>query len=104
MTDEEQGYLQTNTPQEILGKACDLISGARATQHGDYTVLHQKVASMWSAYLGHPVSGSEVAFCMALLKAARSKVGSYNEDDAVDGAAYTALWGALDEAEKIKGS
>ena len=90
MTDEEQGYLQTNTPQEILEKACGLISGARATQHGDYTVLHQKVASMWSAYLGHPVSGSEV--------------GAYNEDDAVDGAAYTALWGALDEAEKIKDS
>lgn len=99
MSDEE---LQTNTPQEILEKANDLISGARATQHGDYTVLHKKVADMWSAYLGHPISPSEVAFCMVLLKGARSKVGSYNEDDGNDGTAYAALWGALDALEEVK--
>jgi hypothetical protein len=34
MIDEDQGYLQVNTPQEILEKAGKLISGPRAVQHG----------------------------------------------------------------------
>ena len=101
MIDEDQGYLQVNTPQEILEKAGKLISGPRAVQHGDYKVLHARVASMWSSFLDHPITSSDVAFCMLLLKGARSKVGGYN---GVDGTAYAALWSALDEFERAGGS
>tara|TARA_R100000365_G_C2689608_1_gene31980 strand:- start:255 stop:518 length:264 start_codon:yes stop_codon:yes gene_type:complete len=83
------------TPEEILERGASLVSGARAAQHGDYTALHKRVAELWSAYLKTPISASQVAFCMVLLKISRDETGKFNEDDKVDAAAYTALWGAL---------
>ena len=39
------------TPVEILETAAGLVGGDRAKQHGDYRLLHQRVADLWSAYL-----------------------------------------------------
>jgi hypothetical protein len=83
------------TPDSILTEAAELVRGARAQQHGDYTKLQSRIAQLWSAYLDTPVTASQVAFCMTLLKVARDEVGSFNPDDGKDAAAYTALWAAL---------
>ena len=83
------------TPDAILTRAASLVSGERARQHGDYTQLQSRIAELWSVYLKVPVSGAQVAFCMALLKVARDEVGEFNQDDGEDAAAYTALWAAL---------
>ena len=84
-------------PVEILNKAADLVCGHRAEQHGDFRLLHERVADLWSAYLHVTVKAEEVAFCMVLLKLARKEVGSPNPDDGVDATAYAALWAALTE-------
>ena len=84
-------------PAEILKIATGLVSGDRAEQHGDYTLLHERVAKLWSAYLRTEVKAEEVAFCMVLLKVARNETGSPNPDDGVDASAYAALWAALSE-------
>lgn len=84
-------------PTEILRIAAGLVNGDRAEQHGDYTLLHERVAKLWSAYLRTEVRAEEVAFCMVLLKVARNETGSSNPDDGVDAAAYAALWAALSE-------
>ena len=84
-------------PVEILETAAALVGGDRAEQHGDFRILHDRVAELWSAYLRTEVKADEVAFCMVLLKVARNETGSSNPDDGVDAAAYAALWAALSE-------
>ena len=96
----KQALGNDTSPEEIMAIALELVSGARASQHGDYRELHDRVAKLWSVYLGVPVRGSQVAFCMALLKGARDEKGSFNSDDGVDATAYIALWAALTDDEQ----
>jgi len=95
-----EAVLRDMTPDTILTEAAELVKGARAKQHGDYTKLQSRIAELWSAYLATPVNASQVAFCMTLLKVARDEVGDFNKDDGRDGTAYTALWAALSYQEK----
>ena len=83
------------TPVEILETAAGLVGGDRAKQHGDYRLLHRRVADLWSAYLKTDLGPENVAFMMVLLKVVRDEMGDYNPDDGVDASAYTALWAAL---------
>ena len=83
------------TPVEILETAAGLVGGDRAKQHGDYRLLHQRVADLWSAYLKTDLRPENVAFMMVLLKVVRDEMGVHNPDDGVDASAYTALWAAL---------
>ena len=84
-------------PVEILETAAGLVGGDRAEQHGDFKMMHKRVADLWSTYLRTNIRADEVAFCMVLIKLARAEIGSHNPDDGVDAAAYAALWAALSE-------
>jgi len=84
-------------PSEFLETAASLVNGDRAEQYGDYRDLHQRAADLWTAYLQTEISAEQVAFCMALLKVARSEVGKNKPDNGVDASAYTALWAAIME-------
>lgn len=55
----------------ILQEAFDLINAERQGEYGAPDASFQRVASMWSAYLGYSVTAHDVACCMALLKLAR---------------------------------
>lgn len=81
----------------ILHIAADLISGDRAKTHGDLRVCHERIAALWSAYLGQTLTGADVARLMVLLKVARSRVGSENPDDYIDMAGYAGIAGELDK-------
>lgn len=85
---------------EILNTAAELISGDRAATYGDATVSHQRIADLWSAYLGTPVSAVDVAMCMVLLKVSRSKGGDKpgKMDTFVDIAGYAALCAEFEAA------
>ena len=95
--------------EESLSKAAALVGGDRAKQHGDKMINHQNIATMWGAYLklvvnkairerkDFELSAADVAALMALLKIARTQAGAYNDDDYVDGAAYFAIFGELNE-------
>lgn len=83
--------------KEILYKAAELVSGARAKQHGDFRETYQRTAALWSAYTGHAVNIRDVLHMMALMKIARDKTtGGGNVDNAIDACGYEALAGDLD--------
>ena len=84
-------------PVDTLKTAAGLVGGDRAQQYGDYNVLHQRVADLWSAYLTVEVKPEQAAFCMALLKVARNEMGQVKPDNGVDASAYVALWAAMME-------
>lgn len=52
-------------------KAEDLVTGARARNYGGPKQSFDRIAALWSAYLGCAISAQDAAAMMALLKAAR---------------------------------
>jgi hypothetical protein len=90
----EEGAL--NAP-DIATKAAELVGGNRAESHGDMHTHFAHVASLWSAYLklDIPLSAVDVPHMMALLKIARTKSGSTNIDDWIDGSGYLACAGEV---------
>lgn len=78
--------------EDILETALAVLH-EREEQHGKKTQNLQMIAALWSIYLNVPVSASEVAQMMVLLKIARSQNGNYNPDDFVDAVGYAALAG-----------
>ncbi len=82
---------------EIIEKAGELVSGDRENQHGDKFKNHQNIARLWGAYLNTTFSPEQIALMMVLLKIARTKTGTYNPDDYVDGVGYMAIAGELAE-------
>lgn len=63
----------------------------RGTSYGDPKVNHDRIAGMWSAYLGVKVSAHDVAWMMVLLKASRSRNDPSNDDNYLDAGAYTEI-------------
>lgn len=82
---------------EILKIANELTSQDREQTHGTVADNFENIAQLWSAYLQSSLSKKDVALMMALLKIARTKTGTVNLDDFIDGAAYVAIGGELDE-------
>ncbi len=87
---------------QIAVQAAELLSGDRQRTHGDKRVNHENIAALWNAYLSRrpdkkPLSGTEVATMMVLLKVARTLAGVHNPDDYVDAVGYAAIAGELAE-------
>lgn len=78
---------------EVLSQAADLLAGDRETDYGDAVTNHERIAALWSAFLGVDVTASQVAVCMALLKISRLAHQADHQDSFVDGAAYLAIAG-----------
>ena len=80
---------------KIISEATRLVSTDREKSYGNKRKNHLNIAKLWSAYLDKDVTPHDVAMLMALLKIARTKLGSPNKDDLIDGAAYLAIAGEL---------
>ena len=95
--------------EEILEKAKELISSNREEQHGDAYKNHSQIADLWSVFLDDKlkpfkeISPGDVALMMALLKISRSTMGEFNKDDYLDGSAYMAIAGELNDPDNILG-
>ena len=81
---------------EILADADNLINGDRQKDYGTPQENFGVIAAMWSAYLGHEVSPTDVCHLMSLLKIARLRNGPHM-DSSVDSCGYMALGGELGE-------
>ena len=87
--------------EEILMKAAELISRKRQDTHGDCFKNHSQIADLWSVFLDDKlkpmkeITPGDVAIMMCLLKISRSTMGDFNLDDFVDGAAYMAISGEM---------
>ena len=93
--------------EEILKKATDLISTERESSHGDCFKNHSQIADLWSVFLDDKlkpmkeITPGDVAVMMCLLKISRSTMGDFNLDDYVDGAAYMAIAGEMNDGGSI---
>lgn len=83
------------TRDECLTTAAQLVTGDRAAAYGDLRPMHDRIASIWSALLGHPVSPEQVAIMLAGLKLARVAHDPTHKDSWVDAAGYIALGAEL---------
>ena len=92
---------------EILEQAKKLISKNREEQHGDAYKNHSQIADLWSVFLDDKlkpmkeITPGDVAVMMCLLKISRSTMGDFNIDDFVDGAAYMAIAGEMNDVGSI---
>jgi len=93
--------------EEILQKAKDLINKNRQSTHGDCFKNHSQIADLWSVFLDDKlkpmkeITPGDVAIMMCLLKISRSTMGDFNIDDFVDGAAYMAIAGEMNDGRFI---
>ena len=94
---------------EILEQAKKLISKNREEQHGDAYKNHSQIADLWSVFLDDKlkpfkeINAGDVALMMVLLKISRSTMGEFNKDDYLDGSAYMAIAGELNNPNNILG-
>jgi len=77
--------------RDVCRRAADLVSGDRARQYGDARLLHARIATLWSAHLGHSITPHDVALLLLLLKVARTTGGTFNPDNYIDAAGYAAI-------------
>jgi len=80
---------------DILTTAMQAVTVDRAATHGDAERNFNLIAAYWSAHLDYPVSGTDVAVMMNLLKLARIKSNPAHADNWVDGAGYLACGGEI---------
>ena len=91
--------------KQALDRASLLVGGDRAETHGSMWENHENIARLWNGYLHNKgtITAEDVASMMELLKIARRKLGTFNEDDYVDGAGYAAVaLECAEEQEEIK--
>jgi len=82
-----------NTQQQsvrgsVLQVAQELTHGDRDQTYGNPIVNHRRIAELWTAALGHPVTAQQVAICMALVKVSRLVQTPKHMDSYIDAAAY----------------
>jgi hypothetical protein len=84
---------------DIARKAADLVSGDRAQTHGDMAENFERIANLWTAYLGkrldYELTAVDIGQMMVLLKIARTQGGAINADDFIDQAGYAACAGEI---------
>jgi hypothetical protein len=81
---------------EVLDKAKVTVSGDREQDYGSPEKNFERIAGMWSAYLGLKVEQKDVAAMMALLKIARIASGHAKDDNWIDLAGYAACGGEIE--------
>lgn len=80
---------------EILVEADRTINGQRAQDYGEASASFERVAAIWSAILGAPVTAPQVALCMVGLKVSRAITTPDHRDSYVDICGYAALGAEL---------
>lgn len=75
-------------PESVLEEAARIIHADREDVYGDVVESFNRIAGMWTAYLGIEVSDLDVANLMILLKVSRTK-GKYHRDSYVDIGGYS---------------
>lgn len=85
---------------KILDEAKRLTATDRQDIYGDPYINHKRIADLWSVYLETEISPSQVALCLCLVKIARLIETPDHLDSIIDLAAYTAIYGEINDSEK----
>jgi hypothetical protein len=86
--------------KEILEAAVQAVTVDRAATYGGAEQSFGVIAAYWSAHLDTPVSATDVAVMMGLLKIARIKSSPAHADNWIDLAGYAACGGELAAGKK----
>lgn len=73
--------------ETILEEAERIVGGDRRKEYGDVGESFLHISDLWSAYLGHQVTISDVAHMMMLLKISRNRI-ILKRDNLVDACGY----------------
>lgn len=79
---------------DLLQHASELINGERAKDYGEPQQSFEKIAKLWSTYLHHEITVTDVGMLMILLKVARNGRGRNKPDNFVDICGYASLVGS----------
>lgn len=63
----------------------------RGVSYGPPSVNISRIAALWSSYLGVQISGTDVGWMMAMLKASRSRQDPANADNYLDAHGYITI-------------
>ena len=93
------------TRKEVLDNALKCVCGDREQNYGAPEDNFQRIAYMWTAYLGAgklmiSITPKDVAAMLALLKIARIGSGHAKADNWIDLAGYAACGGELDGVDE----
>lgn len=83
------------TRAKILDAAKQAVTVDRAATHGDAEDNFNRIAALWSVHLGQPVTATDVAVMMTMLKLARIAANPGHQDSWIDGCGYLACGGEL---------
>ena len=73
----------------------DDIVEVRAADYGDPVANHERIARMWTGYLGFDVSAHDVAMMFILAKVSRMKVTPGHADSITDIDGYARIAGKI---------
>ena len=77
------------------------ILDERAKHYGPVGPNIERIAALWSAYLGSPVSAHDVGWMMVLLKCSRSRVDPNHLDNYEDAHGYVGIAEAMRNREML---
>lgn len=80
--------------ETVLEEASRIVNGDRAADYGDAQASFDRIAALWAAILGVPVTAKQVALCLIQLKVSRACT-SDKRDNWVDIAGYAQLGAML---------
>jgi hypothetical protein len=80
---------------EVLSTAERLVNGDRDQAHGAPALTFQRIADLWSVFLGVTITPAQVAELMILFKLARLSANPQHADSWIDIAGYAACGGEV---------
>ena len=83
------------TRQRVLSEAERCVCGNREHEYGVPEDNFDRIAKMWSAYMGVEFNPVDVSMFMVMLKVARIKSGGGTMDSFVDGCGYFSCGGEI---------
>ena len=90
--------MKKKTLPSIYAEAEAIVAGPRQATHGELAVSFGTIAQYWTVYLqsrqvgmDYPISGSDVAQMMVLLKVARAATGTPTHDHFLDQIGYAGI-------------
>lgn len=83
--------------KEILDAAAQCVTVDRAATHGDAERTFGRIAALWSARLGVPITEAQVCIMLIDLKTARAWGNPTHADNWIDMAGYAACGGEVAE-------
>lgn len=86
--------------KSVLQEAEELVNGDRQKTYGPPAINLSKIAELWAAYLGVPITMVDACAMMVILKIARLKKLGYHRDSVVDAAGYMGLAEMVSEERK----